>query len=68
MEFSNDIQAVTSQDTEDIYQMLHINCKYRRGIHAMIKDAMVLKDKRMELEDRWADFVNELNEGEEQIE
>ena len=68
MEFSNDIQAVTSQDTEDIYHMLHINCKYRRGIHAMIKDAMVLKDKRMELEDRWADFANELNEGEEQIE
>lgn len=34
----------------------------------MIKDAMVYKDKRMELEDRWADFANELNEGEEQIE
>ena len=41
--------------------MIHVNCKYRKRIHEMLKNLRELNKKRRELEDKWGPFKRELN-------
>ena len=49
-----------SKPNEKFY-MIHINCKYRKRIHEMLKNLRELNKKRRELEDKWGPFKRELN-------
>ena len=49
-----------SKPNEKFY-MIHVNCKYRKRIHEMLKNLRELNKKRRELEDKWGPFKRELN-------
>jgi len=41
--------------------MIHINCKYRKRIHTMLKDLRLINQKRRELEEKYAALKRELS-------
>ena len=45
----------------DIYYMIHINCKYRKRIHELMKELRNINKKRHELEDKYATLKRSLS-------
>jgi len=53
--------STASKQPEDIYYMLHINCKYRKRIHTMLKELRLINQKRRDLEEKYAALKRELS-------
>lgn len=52
--------STASDKPDDIYYMLHTNCKYRKRIHTMLKDLRLINQKRKELEEKYAALKRDL--------
>lgn len=53
--------STASDKPDDIYYMIHINCKYRKRIHTMLKDLRLINQKRRELEEKYAPLKKQLS-------
>ena len=52
--------STSSNAPSDMYYMLHVNSKYRKRIHKMLKDLRVINQKRRDLEDEYAPLKKDL--------
>ena len=60
--------ALASRDTpnrgkdnpRDIYYMITINCRYRRRIHAMLKELRIINQKRRDLDEKYQPLKRDL--------
>ena len=53
--------STASDKPDDIYYMIHVNCTYRKRIHAMLKDLRLINQRRRELEEKYAALKRELS-------
>lgn len=53
---------VTSNKPTDIYYLIHVNCKYRKRIHDMLKELRNINQRRRDLEDKYATLKRDLNQ------
>lgn len=51
---------VESDKPHDIYYMIFINCKYKKRIHAMLKELRLINGRRRELESKYAPLKRDL--------
>jgi hypothetical protein len=51
---------VESDKPHDIYYMIFINCKYKKRIHAMLKELRMINGRRRELESKYAPLKRDL--------
>jgi hypothetical protein len=53
--------STASNKPEEMYYKLHINCKYRRRIHELLKSLRLINQKKRDLFDKWASLKSDLN-------
>lgn len=51
---------IESDKPHDIYYMIFINCKYKKRIHAMLKELRMINGRRRELESKYAPLKRDL--------
>lgn len=53
--------STASTKPEDMYYKIHINCRYRRRIHELLKQLRMLNQRKRDLFDKWAGLKRDLN-------